>query len=982
MGAAALFNWPLGIAVNASTGNVFVGDLLYGTSSTLRQIDTNGGALVAGGVVSTVPLGTLPVDIASAIVNDPESGLMYLGGGSQLARINNGLTSFTVVAGSATIGTVDGTGAAATLAGVEAITIAPSSRVIYFASSNAVNAGMMGILGCRVRAFNIITGAVTTLAGGASGAGTECTFADSASGATARFSGIRGITWHPSNGNLYVGGSGDNRIRVVSTTPPYATSTLAGSGAAASVDGMGALASLNDPRGIVVDPIMGGLYVGENGDGGIRTVSLSGEVGTLAGSAAYGASTNDGPCATAGVAGAMQIAITADGGRIFVGAQNSNRVRVVLLATPSPQPLATASSSGSATATGAVLTLTASATSSGATSATASALGSATASAAATASATSSSWLGTPFSFTTSVLVSYVDVLADPSAFSRVYIDEFKVGLSSCPPTVLKTNQTMFDWGQPGVDCGTSGTCLTVPSGDLNVGHLTLSHDRCYVSLGGLQAPHGDSFASGSCTGAGVGGVAAGASYSCTSGTAAAGAYTYAHAYGLLTQSGGKILAKNDPYTTLTCFEGTGSITGTTLTITVVTSGVLKVGSIIVSYGTALGTNTIAAGTSITVLVTGTGGVGTYTVSSSQAVASVTISSLCSTSAQASSAAQVPRSVAVGLGYNPYVSAADTMLWFATGETGSGKPSLFNMLFSSTTSPTPCSGLNLAGGARNPLCKLDSVLNGGTAPDYFGIGTTGLCFATDAGAAGPEENGNPFYQHLLSVWPNSSAAIRFWGDGVLGRFANVPYAVDSATLASAPELSKSIALGCTTCELATAYDPILYPTPPRLDTTSFNDLTTRFSDAPIRCEVASSGFNGGSTLGAVSAPSAMRNCAAFMPSVTTSTYRSSVFWAQYGVSGGAAVQRSRYSNYFWSSAENLWPTVGATGADVNVLSVALDGAQMVLYAVTRTALFLSTNPMDLAVMVQWTRVYFITGGEHELRGVAVVPRNCSVPGAP
>src|SRR5207247_105232 len=63
----------------------------------------------------------------------------------------------------------------------------------------------------------------------------------------------------------------------------------------------------------------------------------------------------------------------------------------------------------------------------------------------------------------------------------------------------------------------------------------------------------------------------------------------------------------------------TGSISGTTLTVTAVTSGTLYVGEHI--YGTG-----ISAGQRITALGTGTGGVGTYTVSSAQTIASETVS--------------------------------------------------------------------------------------------------------------------------------------------------------------------------------------------------------------------------------------------------------------------------------------------------------------------------------------------------------------------
>ena len=64
----------------------------------------------------------------------------------------------------------------------------------------------------------------------------------------------------------------------------------------------------------------------------------------------------------------------------------------------------------------------------------------------------------------------------------------------------------------------------------------------------------------------------------------------------------------------------TASITGTTMTVTAVTSGTIYVGCLITGTG-------VTANTTITALGTGTGGVGTYTVSQSQTVVSTTITS-------------------------------------------------------------------------------------------------------------------------------------------------------------------------------------------------------------------------------------------------------------------------------------------------------------------------------------------------------------------
>ena len=68
--------------------------------------------------------------------------------------------------------------------------------------------------------------------------------------------------------------------------------------------------------------------------------------------------------------------------------------------------------------------------------------------------------------------------------------------------------------------------------------------------------------------------------------------------------------------------EFTGSIAGTTLTVTAVASGTIKVGQWISGSGI-----TASPQTTITALGTGTGGIGTYTVNQSQTVASTSITS-------------------------------------------------------------------------------------------------------------------------------------------------------------------------------------------------------------------------------------------------------------------------------------------------------------------------------------------------------------------
>jgi hypothetical protein len=149
----------------------------------------------------------------------------------------------------------------------------------------------------------------------------------------------------------------------------------------------------------------------------------------------------------------------------------------------------------------------------------------------------------------------------------------------------------------------------------------------------------------------------------------------------------------------------TGSISGTTLTVSAVTSGVLAVGSTISGTG-------ITAGTTITAFITGTGGTGTYTVSASQSTGAVTITAYI-VSANGGSAANLG-----GAGGTTATSIGTTK--YAGGNGG--------------TATTTLLGTG-GGGAAGPN---GAGANGGTQPSTsFGTGGGGA----NGGTAGVNQAG-------------------------------------------------------------------------------------------------------------------------------------------------------------------------------------------------------------------------------------------------
>jgi sugar lactone lactonase YvrE len=86
-------------------------------------------------------------------------------------------------------------------------------------------------------------------------------------------------------GNLYVGDTNNNRVRMI--TPDGTTSTFAGNGQPGWADDIGPKARFNDPNGLWFDPA-GNLFVADQGQDRVRKITQDGTVSTVAGSGEHG----------------------------------------------------------------------------------------------------------------------------------------------------------------------------------------------------------------------------------------------------------------------------------------------------------------------------------------------------------------------------------------------------------------------------------------------------------------------------------------------------------------------------------------------------------------------------------------------------------------------------------------------------------------------------------------------------------------------
>ena len=169
---------------------------------------------------------------------------------------------------------LDGMGTAARFTGTATMTV--DATAIWMAMGNVI------------RRIDVATADVVTIAGDATG--NAAGNVDDPIGLNARFSGPGAIT--TDGATVWIADEGNRVLRAMSTTPPHAVTTVAGSGAQAHVDGVGTAASFDGIRGATY--FNGFVYLVDPNAATLRRFDpVTGEVLTLAGTP-YAAGTADG----------------------------------------------------------------------------------------------------------------------------------------------------------------------------------------------------------------------------------------------------------------------------------------------------------------------------------------------------------------------------------------------------------------------------------------------------------------------------------------------------------------------------------------------------------------------------------------------------------------------------------------------------------------------------------------------------------------
>jgi serine/threonine-protein kinase len=255
-GISAAFHTPFYVALDG-VGNMFVADI---DGHRIRKVvsATQAVTTVAGSGTAAFADGVGP----AASFNSPHgiscdaNGNAYVadGGNNRIRKIVLSTANVTTLAGSATPSTTNGVGTAAGFSRPVCVVVDSSGTLLFVAESTNNRV---------IRQIVIATQTVTTLAGsGASGSANGI-------GVAAQFVNPHGLAVD-SSGNLFVGDTGSQLIRKIVIATQTVT-TIAGTGAAAWVDGFGTNAAFSNPIGLAVDA-RGNVLVAESGNQRVRVM--------------------------------------------------------------------------------------------------------------------------------------------------------------------------------------------------------------------------------------------------------------------------------------------------------------------------------------------------------------------------------------------------------------------------------------------------------------------------------------------------------------------------------------------------------------------------------------------------------------------------------------------------------------------------------------------------------------------------------------
>lgn len=303
-GTSASFKSPYSLAVDASE-NVYVADTdnhLIRKITPAGVVSTFAGSGSAGSVNGTGTASSFnyPEGIAVDALGNVYVGDTY----NQVIRKITPAGDVTTLAGSGSVGSVNGTGAAASFNYPKGVAVDASGNVYVADSGNNL-----------IRKITA-AGVVSTLAGSGSQGSTD------ANGMAASFRGPSALVSNDL-GNLYVADTYNNSIRKITSAGDV--TTLAGSGSPGATNGTGIGAKFYYPAGVTLDG-SGNIYVADVFNDVIRKITAAGVVSTFAGSGNTGSTNGSGTTAKFNLPNGVAIGAS---GNLYVADQSNHLIRKI-----------------------------------------------------------------------------------------------------------------------------------------------------------------------------------------------------------------------------------------------------------------------------------------------------------------------------------------------------------------------------------------------------------------------------------------------------------------------------------------------------------------------------------------------------------------------------------------------------------------------------------------------------------------------------